>query len=335
MKRYTGSTEGKRSPADHKMNLSESRLTSEVDTEKVAAEWLMQEGWLPPPTACSSCGGKYLTELLFAADRLPHWRCLMHGCGDRLSVFGASIFNGLRCPLAGLQKMLHVYCRLFLTVRPAVADMVQLSNLGRSAEGHHLCLKAKLQGRVEVDGTFVSSYPVSKDSPHHRKEIQELQVKRSRKGLEPCKAYKAHIMCLGAQTRGHFPILHVCPPVITPLQRCLTFENVFPQNNHISYLNRHFMNMRSMCGTYRSPLWLCAAYEGSPVLVHRQRATKVIFHKAVQERRLLVLPGIHYFDAHRLQPELLAALEAGDGPRNQIGEWSRWSSRHGSGQLLR
>ena len=69
---------------------------------------------------------------------------------------------------------------------------------------------------------------------------------------------------------------------------------------------------------YRSPLWLCAAYEGSPVLVHRQRATKVIFHKAVQERRLLVLPGIHYFDAHRLQPELLAALEAGDGPRTTL-----------------
>ena len=55
MKRYTGSTERKRSPADHRMNLSESRLTSEVDTEKVAAEWLMQEGWLPCPTECSSC----------------------------------------------------------------------------------------------------------------------------------------------------------------------------------------------------------------------------------------------------------------------------------------
>ena len=69
---------------------------------------------------------------------------------------------------------------------------------------------------------------------------------------------------------------------------------------------------------YRSPLWLCAAYEGSPVLVHRQRATKVTFHKAVQERRLLVLRGIHYFDAHRLQPELLAALEAGDGPQTKL-----------------
>jgi len=34
---------------------------------------------------------------------------------------------------------------------------------------------------------------------------------------------------------------------------------------------------------YRSPLWLCAAYEGRPVLVHRQRATTLFFHKAVVE----------------------------------------------------
>ena len=64
---------------------------------------------------------------------------------------------------------------------------------------------------------------------------------------------------------------------------------------------------------YRSPLWLCVAYEGRPVLVHRQRATTVSFHRAVQDRRVLVLPGIHFFDAHRLQPQLLSALEARDG----------------------
>ena len=54
---------------------------------------------------------------------------------------------------------------------------------------------------------------------------------------------------------------------------------------------------------YRSPLWLCAAYEGRPVLVHRQQAITVSFHKAVYDRRVLVLPGIHFFDAHRLQPQ--------------------------------
>eukprot|EP00435_Cladocopium_sp_Y103_P073337 s28_g43.t1 len=237
MKRYTGTTERKRSPADHRICLSETRLTSDVEAEKVAADWLIAEGWIPSPSECSSCGGKKLSELLVADDRLPHWRCLTVGCGDRMGVLSASIFNGLRCPLVGIQKMLHVYSRLSLTVRPSVADMVQQSNLGRktcahfvevlreleSAEGLRLCRKAKLQGRVEVDGTFVSSYPVSKDSPHHRQEIMDLEDKRRRKGLEACKAYKAHIMCLGAQTRGHFPILHVCPPVITPIAEMLAY----------------------------------------------------------------------------------------------------------------
>ena len=49
---------------------------------------------------------------------------------------------------------------------------------------------------------------------------------------------------------------------------------------------------------YRSPLWLCASHNGYPVLV--QRGTKVFFHQALQDRKLFVIPGIHYFDAHRL-----------------------------------
>lgn len=58
---------------------------------------------------------------------------------------------------------------------------------------------------------------------------------------------------------------------------------------------------------YRSPLWLCASYNGSPVLVHRLRGTKVFYHQALKDRRLLAIPGIHYFDAHRLEPLLLQA----------------------------
>ena len=53
-------------------------------------------------------------------------------------------------------------------------------------------------------------------------------------------------------------------------------------------------------------------------MVHRQRATTVSFHKAVHDRRVLVLPGIHFFDAHRLQPQLLSVLEARDGPRTKL-----------------
>ena len=49
-------------------------------------------------------------------------------------------------------------------------------------------------------------------------------------------------------------------------------------------------------------------YNGNPVLVHRQRGTKVFFHQALQHRKLLAIPGIHYFDAHRLR----AHYRAGD-----------------------
>ena len=58
---------------------------------------------------------------------------------------------------------------------------------------------------------------------------------------------------------------------------------------------------------YRSPLWLCASYNGYPVLVHRLRGSKMYFHQATKDRRILLIPGIHYFDAHRLQPLLLQA----------------------------
>ena len=58
---------------------------------------------------------------------------------------------------------------------------------------------------------------------------------------------------------------------------------------------------------YRSPLWLCASHNGSPVLVHRLRGSKMYFHQATKDRRILLIPGIHYFDAHRLQPLLLQA----------------------------
>ena len=31
-----------------------------------------------------------------------------------------------------------------------------------------------------------------------------------------------------------------------------------------------------------------------------------------------MLPGIHFFDAHRLQPQLLSALKARNGPRSKL-----------------
>ena len=71
---------------------------------------------------------------------------------------------------------------------------------------------------------------------------------------------------------------------------------------------------------YRSPLWICAAYDGDPVLVHRQRGTRLYFHQAIYEKKIIAIPGIHYFDAHRLEallltaPELQLYLRAGNPP---------------------
>ena len=66
---------------------------------------------------------------------------------------------------------------------------------------------------------------------------------------------------------------------------------------------------------YRSPLWLCASHNGNPVLVHRQRGTKIFFHQALEDRKLLALPGIHHFEAHRLRAHLLQASELQLNPR--------------------
>ena len=80
---------------------------------------------------------------------------------------------------------------------------------------------------------------------------------------------------------------------------------------------------------YRSPLWLCAAYNGSPALVHRHRGHKVFFHVGIQDRQLVVIPGIHYFDAHRLQPDLLATLDRQFDPGSM-----KFASPEGAGDAV-
>ena len=60
---------------------------------------------------------------------------------------------------------------------------------------------------------------------------------------------------------------------------------------------------------YRSPLWLCAAFEGSPTLVPARSGYRLSFHHGIQARQLVVLSGTHYFDAHRLHPSLATHLD--------------------------
>ena len=43
--------------------------------------------------------------------------------------------------------------------------------------------------------------------------------------------------------------------------------------------------------------------------------TKVYFHKAIHEKKLRAIRGVHFFDAHRLEPQLLEAPELQIHPR--------------------
>ena len=94
----------------------------------------------------------------------------------------------------------------------------------------------------------------------------------------------------------------------------LTASGFFPCS-----IDREFLYGYAADG-YRSPLWICAAYDGVPVLVHKQRGTRLYFHQAIHEKKIIAIPGIHYFDAHRLEalllnaPELQLYLRAGNLP---------------------
>ena len=107
--------------------------------------------------------------------------------------------------------------------------------------------------------------------------------------------------------------LRLSPEVATALasrtaDHRLTASGFFPCS-----IDREFLYGYAADG-YRSPLWICAAY-GDPVLVHRQRGTVLYFHQAISEKKIIAIPGIHYFDAHRLDALLLNAPELQLHPR--------------------
>ena len=62
---------------------------------------------------------------------------------------------------------------------------------------------------------------------------------------------------------------------------------------------------------YRSPLWLCASYNGHPVLVHRQRGTTVYVHQAIKDRKLLTVVTIIATPAEQLPWERACAVQPG------------------------
>ena len=66
----------------------------------------------------------------------------------------------------------------------------------------------------------------------------------------------------------------------------LTASRFFPYS-----IDREFLYGYAADG-YRSPLWICAAYDGDPVLAHGQRGTVLYFHQAISEKKIIAIPGI-------------------------------------------
>ena len=102
--------------------------------------------------------------------------------------------------------------------------------------------------------------------------------------------------------------LHLTPRVLAVLEAntrtlTLTTSGFFPCS-----IDREYLYGYATDG-YRSPLWLCAAYNGSVALVHARSGHRIFFYSGIQDRQLVVIPGIHYFDAHRLTPELANSLD--------------------------
>lgn len=87
--------------------------------------------------------------------------------------------------------------------------------------------------------------------------------------------------------------LRLAPHVATALssqssEHRLTASGFFPCS-----IDREFLYGYAADG-YRSPLWLCASYDGDPLLVHRQRGTTVYFHQAIHDQKIIAIPGIHF-----------------------------------------
>ena len=73
--------------------------------------------------------------------------------------------------------------------------------------------------------------------------------------------------------------LRLSPEVATALASRTADHRLTASGFYPCSIDREFLYGYAADG-YRSPLWICAAYDGDPVLVHRQRGTVLYFHQA-------------------------------------------------------
>ena len=102
--------------------------------------------------------------------------------------------------------------------------------------------------------------------------------------------------------------LRLSPEVSTALASRTADHRVTASGFFPCSIDRRFLYGHAADG-HRSSLWICAACDGDPVVVHWQRGTRLYFHQAIYEKKIIAIPGIHYFDAHRLEALLLTAPE--------------------------
>ena len=58
------------------------------------------------------------------------------------------------------------------------------------------------------------------------------------------------------------------------------------------------------------------------MLVHRQRGTVLYFHQATSEKKIIAIPGIHFFDAHRLDAATTPpGLATSQNRKEQVMPW--------------
>lgn len=201
MKAYTGKNGPRKpSPAEARRTLHGRVKQSSRMSDRDAVAWLLENEWIKKPKTCPECGAKHLSDLVWPADRTCYWRCC--SCENRCLLFGNSIFNGLRCGPAGLVDLLNSYCSLDANKCPNVVDMIQDSGFGRTTVEHFLsalrALEARaglelqatmqLSGNIEVDGTFLSSFPISANNSHYYDQIWKIREKaRTQKKTIPDK----------------------------------------------------------------------------------------------------------------------------------------------------
>ena len=141
------------------------------------------------------------------SDRGCRWRSL--SCEQRCWFLAGSIFDeGLRCGPVGLVTLLTSYRSLDAGKCSSVVDMIQDSGLGRATVEHFLSTTrsrmqmieatVSLRGNVEVDGAFLSSFPISVNNPHYDQiwKIQNNAGKKAKKVPSRFPVLIQHPVCL-------------------------------------------------------------------------------------------------------------------------------------------